>query len=442
MALIHIASAIKDEYDRNKVEDEKILELESINEKLKAMGEQVDTNLKLGNEKRSINDLDNDALLRALLCTYLQRLDLKDCEIGEVANIANRKRKANGSLPSQESMLRMIESVIDVDRKDSKKFAAKLNTLLCKQRGEWGKTFNARVFTAFELGSPPDQKAPHQEAPLNDQPKPKGYFRKAVSLLKAGITWVARSNTALGLIVGGCLITGVITGVALAPVYIIVGGLIAGALSGTASVAYKRYVEKDYKNTAKDLDNELKNQRTRFALLYKLNRQNNRKYKDLNVFNVFEEISPNFKGNHALAKLKNFSEIIGEQIITDLESLAAGDNKYRRQHVSSLRKRLQAFLSRKDIKRHNLSLSDAVYDSLLALAELEPENSINADDARKVYVSTGHQFDIYKLVNFHNARPFDSKFGDSSTKALINPLTNEKFSPEDVAHIQAVADCS
>jgi len=116
----------------------------------------------------------------------------------------------------------------------------------------------------------------------------------------------------------------------------------------------------------------------------------------------------------------------------------------------SLRSKLSKILSddtTESVKKDSLSLADAAYNALLALAELKP---INEEDpillteiapGDRVVVSTGHQFDIKSLIKYHDTRDYrgSTLHETSVSKWLINPITNAMFSARDVAHIQSTA---
>ncbi len=99
------------------------------------------------------------------------------------------------------------------------------------------------------------------------------------------------------------------------------------------------------------------------------------------------------------------------------------------------------------ITANEIYLPDACHRALLALAEfrpINPEDPISFDkinSKKKVFVSTGHQFDIYTLINYHNDRPCRGDLNEEqyNYKQLINPLTNKKFSYMDSTHIRNVA---
>jgi len=169
--------------------------------------------------------------------------------------------------------------------------------------------------------------------------------------------------------------------------------------------------------------------------------------------NRYHEISAVDKRSYkeAIKQLEKFSEredisaIL--KILYELESSSGVEDEI----IESLRRQLNAILIDKnsdDVTKGDLSLSDASYNALLALAEFSPINAndpITLDEIDKdnlVVVSTGHQFDIVELIKYHNTRYYrGSSLGESSdSKWLLNPITNAKFSSRDVAHIQSVSE--
>ena len=95
----------------------------------------------------------------------------------------------------------------------------------------------------------------------------------------------------------------------------------------------------------------------------------------------------------------------------------------------------------------NVSIMDAAYSALLTIAELCPLNSEDVialtdtiDPKNLVVVSTGHQFDIKSLINYHNQGSYKSSLGETEgNKSLVNPITNQLFSKKDADHIIFVA---
>jgi hypothetical protein len=115
--------------------------------------------------------------------------------------------------------------------------------------------------------------------------------------------------------------------------------------------------------------------------------------------------------------------------------------------INLLRKALNQVLSESDEGKHpicdTMLCAELAYNCLLKLAELSP---INNDDhyiqketkgSEKIFVSTGHQFDIHKLIQYHNMRiPLPSENGE---KKLLNPITLKPFSLKDTQHIHTIA---
>ena len=99
----------------------------------------------------------------------------------------------------------------------------------------------------------------------------------------------------------------------------------------------------------------------------------------------------------------------------------------------------------KDITASALTVFDAVYNTLIALAEFKPLNDTDPitfdkiKDKNKIFTSTGHQYDINTLIDFHNQRPIGgTDFHASRNNSLIlNININQPFSPRDVAHIES-----
>ncbi len=74
---------------------------------------------------------------------------------------------------------------------------------------------------------------------------------------------------------------------------------------------------------------------------------------------------------------------------------------------------------------------------LLSLAEKYPFNDSDfltydaiADDVQ-IVVTTGHQFNIYSLLEYNNKRPLRAEESPLAIRSLFNPLTNNFFSTHD-----------
>ncbi len=95
-----------------------------------------------------------------------------------------------------------------------------------------------------------------------------------------------------------------------------------------------------------------------------------------------------------------------------------------------------------NLKKIN-ELLDALHTKLIILANFKPVNqndpitreAIEPND--KVVVSTGHQFDINSLVDYHNNRAYrGSELGErDNSMFLLNPLTNQVLSDLDAKHV-------
>ena len=117
-----------------------------------------------------------------------------------------------------------------------------------------------------------------------------------------------------------------------------------------------------------------------------------------------------------------------------------------------LRTELVTLLSEEDLHQernqaNNKALGDTIHKVLIGLTKLNPINSedyltleeIPAD--KSVMVSTGHQFDIEKLISYHTVRDYrGADLRETPTsKCLLNPSTNTPFCQRDTQHIQDTA---
>lgn len=139
-------------------------------------------------------------------------------------------------------------------------------------------------------------------------------------------------------------------------------------------------------------------------------------------------------------------------IIESLDRLLEPSEEGKEKVIELLRKDLLQIVSNlesKSITAENLSLKDAAYNMLLALAEAYPINDVDQITLdpiaaeNRIVISTGWQYDLPKLLYFHNNRaPRNTRtFSDygSEGKLICDPLTNVAFSAEDMAHIRTVA---
>lgn len=86
---------------------------------------------------------------------------------------------------------------------------------------------------------------------------------------------------------------------------------------------------------------------------------------------------------------------------------------------------------------HKLLLLLAEYaplnvESLTTFDPIEPEDAI--------FIASGQQYSLTEIVGFHYGRPDQGELNEApNSKWLMDPLTNEKFSSLDAAHIIEVA---
>jgi hypothetical protein len=155
----------------------------------------------------------------------------------------------------------------------------------------------------------------------------------------------------------------------------------------------------------------------------------------------------------AINQLSEFSKCEG--VSTILEALKALEkmSKVEDGSLISLRNQLNTVLADNNSasvnnNNNNLSFADVVYNISLGLAAFrsindnDPVTQCEISKDNCVFVSTGHQFDIRALIQYHNGRGYrGSALNESpSSKWLLNPFTNKPFSLRDVIHIQAVAE--
>lgn len=148
----------------------------------------------------------------------------------------------------------------------------------------------------------------------------------------------------------------------------------------------------------------------------------------------------------AIDKLAKFSDKENiSKIIEGLQTLKS-PNDASDSVIEDLRKGLKNFLSQRNVKKDNISLADAAYDGLLALAEFKPLNKedlitlLEIPKEDKIFVSTGHQFSLTNLIHYHHTRDYRSNLGETyQSKWLLNPFNNLQFDSIDIAHINTIA---
>jgi hypothetical protein len=117
--------------------------------------------------------------------------------------------------------------------------------------------------------------------------------------------------------------------------------------------------------------------------------------------------------------------------------------------TNNIRNKLANILTEKPevdtvVSNHQI-LGNAIRHSLLALAVAAPLNpkdpilnaAIQAD--QQVVISSGHQFNLRALINWHNNREWFSEETQQQSKRLRNPITGEIMPDHDFLYIRAVA---
>lgn len=302
-----------DEYLRNRAENLKLAELDSkialarfVENCLFPTDSESDSKQelqKVGLSQDEIsNNKDQDAKwLRKLLHKYFKALEIHDLPDDEAEKVLNKKRKANGRLPGQEGIIRIIEGLTGLNRNEPL-FATKVAAFLRSDQDHQSdredplvaQTCSVLKLTNVEPSgttpkpkklnnSPWDQFRDALAAALNvGQPegKKKPILTRLYRVIKNAFALVARGNTALAFVVGSSVLLVVVIGW---PVFLI-GGTVA-VLSGAASLLYQRFVEKDYIQNMANIESKIKNQQAKYELFYKLNHlKTKQQYADLDVY--------------------------------------------------------------------------------------------------------------------------------------------------------------
>lgn len=98
-------------------------------------------------------------------------------------------------------------------------------------------------------------------------------------------------------------------------------------------------------------------------------------------------------------------------------------------------------VSYKSISKNNVFFHDMIWTCLVELADDFPLNQVDPITQEvispefKVVSSTGHQFDIRVLIQFHNKRSLRVDIDKQEKYHLINPITNLSFSERDEKYI-------
>lgn len=168
--------------------------------------------------------------------------------------------------------------------------------------------------------------------------------------------------------------------------------------------------------------------------------------------------------SHTIAQLNKFSDNdLVDTVVTLISELNLNDPQVD-EKLENIRHTITylfniEFCKKNYIKREGISLTEAAYNALLALAEFKPINLDTIIPEYLVYVSTGYQFDIRNLIAHHYAREVSTSITAviynendpqnpslirepqemADAKWLLNPITGSRFSPRDVDYIKAFA---
>lgn len=154
-----------------------------------------------------------------------------------------------------------------------------------------------------------------------------------------------------------------------------------------------------------------------------------------------------------IALLNNILNLIEElpersALLADLNPLFQNPLQKSEEHLFSLRRQLQCLISDNENSLSDQDKKNAkiAYEALLNLAECYPINDTdyitleNIPDDKKVFTSTGKQFHLETLAQFHNERlPHREAHEDFQNKWIIDPSTNLPFSKLDSEHITRIA---
>lgn len=294
-SLLFVASALKDEYDKKKEEDEKLKELALIEQEDQKLTSLIQKRLKHHLIRRKIEEyssepedhleevpdlskLGNEELLKFYLRNYLQRLGLLKIGIDKVKSVARSKR-IDGKLPGQAGIERLIKTIVGIDKNDEF-YAEKLTVFLKNIKViKANDDFEQRL--KYALNVKESLRLPES---LNLKPpsKIKTRIRQFISATKAAIFILARANTGIGIVVWSFLLAAGI-GIGMTPVgwpILLAAGLF-GLLSGVASFIYKKKGERAYNYNASQIDAKFKDHKIRYELLYKLDHLNQKNYSNI-----------------------------------------------------------------------------------------------------------------------------------------------------------------
>lgn len=285
---VYLAVAMRDEYDRNKAEDAKINQIKNLDADVKILSKKFSDSVDEQTLAEEFPDglvddyLSNDLLLKYTLRAYLKRLNIQNR--ADIDN-QNAKRKVNGQLPNQNAMIDLIEQVTGFNRLDPE-FGAKVRIFLNHQEDdqitEFDEEFGANVVKVLDL-----KDSGNNDIDITKKEEHKNKFiRYASKIVKHGLNFFWKANTALGLLLGGLIVVGtgiVVVGAPIAVPILILGGVLA-LISGVAAIAYNRYTEKSYRKNGEAIDESLAEKKTKIALLNRLVKLNSKEYADRNVY--------------------------------------------------------------------------------------------------------------------------------------------------------------
>jgi hypothetical protein len=117
--------------------------------------------------------------------------------------------------------------------------------------------------------------------------------------------------------------------------------------------------------------------------------------------------------------------------------------------IADIRETLHNILSEKPVVHTIVNnyeiLGNAILHSLIALAatlplnERDPHLQKAIQEDRRVVVSTGYQFDLQSLIDWHNTREWTEEEKADRVKELRNPITDEVLPDHDFLYIRVVA---
>lgn len=158
-----------------------------------------------------------------------------------------------------------------------------------------------------------------------------------------------------------------------------------------------------------------------------------------------KEITQHIETLSAFQGIHEISYVIESLLKLELDMNSDEKEASHKEEIELLRVLLLEILHSDNFVANN-KISEAVYDTLLTLAQLSP---LNTDDlftyeeiteADRIFISTGHQFSLKTLIEYHNQRDFRTDLGETLwSKYLLNPYLNLKFDKRDIQQITMLA---